>query len=77
MRNVRALSVVRGYNQQAVEFLRELLARAEGGEIVEILCAVKLARGEYEQCWTGCDNLHELVGQLERMKFLTLRRMDQ
>lgn len=79
MSNVRtlSLSVVKNYNQQAVEYLRELLARAEAGEIVEITCVSKLVAGEYEHCWTGCDNLHELVGQLERMKHLTLRRMDK
>lgn len=77
MSNVRALSVVKNYNQQAVDCLRELLASAEAGEIVEICCISKLIGGEYEHCWTGCTDLVELVGQLERMKHLTLRRMDQ
>lgn len=77
MSNVRPLSVVKNYNQQAAELLRELLARAEGGEIVEITCAVKLVGSGYEYRWTGCDSLHELVGQLESMKLLTLQRMDK
>ncbi len=76
MSNLRQLAVVKNYNQQAVEFLRELLARAEGGEIVEIICVSKLVGGEYEHCWTGCNNLYELVGQLECMKHVTLQRMD-
>lgn len=71
-----ALPVMKSLNKQAVEYLRELLARAESGEIAEICCVTKLENGKFEHCWTGCADLHELVGQMERMKFLTLRRMD-
>lgn len=75
-RPVRKLQVVQNYNHQAVEYLQDLLERAKAGEIAEIVCCARLIGGEYENSYTGCKDLHELVGQLERMKFLTLRRMD-
>lgn len=73
---IRILNSDKKYNQQAVEFLKTLLAQAEAGEIKEFMMVSKLAGGEYEHCWTGCENLYELVGQLERMKYLTMERMN-
>jgi hypothetical protein len=64
------------YNQQTIDFLKTYLASAEKGEIQEMCCTVKLANGEYEHCWSGSEDLHTLVGILERQKHLMLRRMD-
>jgi len=76
MSNIRALNIIKGYNHQAVEYFEELLERAKAGEITEAMCCIKLTGGQYEHCYTGCEDLHELVGILERTKYLTLRRMD-
>lgn len=76
--NVLQLKVVEApYNLQAVDLLEDLLERAKSGEVLELVFCAKLLGGEYEQSYTGCSDLHELIGQLERMKFLTLRRMDK
>jgi hypothetical protein len=73
---IRVLNSDKKYNQQAIDSLRILLAQAETGEIKEFMAVSKLASGEYEHCWTGCENLYELAGQLERMKYLTMERMN-
>ena len=64
------------YNQQAVDYLTDLLARAQSGEVVEMIATVRTTDGMWDHCWTGCENLMELVGVLEREKLATLRRMD-
>lgn len=75
--NVRKLEIVpKTYNHQCVEFLEELLEQAKAGDIVEMVCCAKFDTGGHSVSYTGCKDLCELVGQLERMKFLTLRRMD-
>lgn len=68
MGNVRLLSIVKAhdYSHQCVEYLEELLTRAKDGEIAEVMITAKLAGGGYEHSYTGCADLHELVGQLER-----------
>ena len=77
MSKVSKLQIVPKYNLQSVEVFEELLQRAKDGEITEFAGTVKLASGEYEHRWTGCENLMEMVGVLERQKMATLRRMDQ
>ena len=77
MLKVHKLAIVKKtYNSQVVEYLEELLEQAKAGDIVEMVCCGKFDTGGYSLSYTGCDDLHELVGQLERMKFMTLRRMD-
>jgi hypothetical protein len=76
MSKVRALKIVPKYNGQVVDYLTELLERAKSGEITEMIVTAKLCDGTYDHCWTGCENLFELVGMLERQKMQTLRRMD-
>ncbi len=52
------------YNQQSIDYLKQLLAEAEKGEILEILVVSKLKNGEYQHCYTGCADLYMLVGNL-------------
>lgn len=74
---VRRLSVVpKKYNKQAIRYLEELLEQAKKGEIVEVVCVYKFDNGLFEHCYTGCDDLYLLIGQIERMKHVMLRRMD-
>lgn len=76
MSKVRSLNIVPKYNAQVVDHLTELLEEAKRGEIVEAICTAKRSDGSYDHSWTGCENLMELVGVLERQKLATLRRMD-
>lgn len=62
-------------NAQAVDRLVELLAQARAGDITEFVAIYKV-NGEYTHCWTGCDNLIELLGQLARMSHQMQKRMD-
>lgn len=64
------------YNKQAAEYLAELLEQAKAGDIVEIFVVCKERDGLYTNCFTGCEDLIGMVWYLERMKQLTLRRMD-
>jgi hypothetical protein len=77
MAAVTKLEIVKkGYNHQVVEYLESILEQAKAGDIIEMCCCHKFDTGGYSVSYTGCSDLNELVGQLERMKFLTLRRMD-
>jgi hypothetical protein len=76
MSNVVSLKITPKYNQQTVDALEILLQQAKNGEIVEIVVTAKCADGSYDHNWTGCENLMEMVGILERQKLNTLRRMD-
>lgn len=76
MNKVRALSIVPKYNGQAVDILADLLEMAKKGEITEVVYTAKCNDGSFDHGWTGCENLMELVGILERQKIATLRRMD-
>lgn len=73
---VRAITE-KSYNRQTVEVLRELLKRAEAGEIREIVCHFAVSTKEYELSYTGCDDLIVLVGHLEKMKWRMLERMNR
>ena len=76
MSNVKRLEIVPKFSQQTVSMLEELLAQAKAGDIIEVVATTKWGDGTYTHSWTGCDNLMELVGILERQKMATLRRMD-
>lgn len=73
---IAKLQLVPKYNQQAVDILETLLEQAKRGDITEFVATTKWNDGCYTHCWTGCENLMELAGVLERQKLNTLRRMD-
>ncbi|OHD18280.1 MAG: hypothetical protein A2Y38_18740 [Spirochaetes bacterium GWB1_59_5] len=73
---VSHLRKVPKYNHQVVDHLETLLALAKNGEVLELIATVKYDNGLYGHSWTGCENMFELVGVLERQKLATLRRMD-
>jgi hypothetical protein len=76
MSKVAQLKIVPKYNPQVVDILTTMLEQAKCGEIVELVSTTKCADGSYDHCWTGCENLMELAGILERQKLNVLRRMD-
>jgi len=77
MKQPLKLSIVPKYNAQTVDLLTELLEQAKAGGITEMTVTTRCSDGTYTHSWTGCENLMELVGVLERQKLATLRRMDQ
>jgi hypothetical protein len=68
--------VERGFNQQVVEQLTELLERAKKGEFTESHVILKCGNGEFVTMNTGSDNIFELAGVLARAHLRTLRRAD-
>lgn len=76
MPKVAQLKIVSGYNEHAVEQLEILLDKARKGEITEIVSTVKYKDRKYDHFWTGCENIYELVGNMERQKLAMLRRLD-
>jgi len=73
---IAKLKIAPKYNQQVVDTLETLLEQAKRGEITELMATTKWNDGDYTHCWTGCENLMELVEVLERQKLQALRRMD-
>jgi len=65
------------HNKQVIEILESMLKGARNGEIVELVAICKLSDGLYEDIYSGCESLFTLIGMLEKMKLVTLRRMDQ
>lgn len=75
MKAVKLVTFKAQCNQQAVEHLETLLRQAKDGEISEFVMSYK-RNNVYEHCWTGCENLVELLGMLTRLMYITQRRMD-
>lgn len=69
--------IERGYNKQVVDILSGLLEEAKKGQISSVVVTFQLPGSDniWSHRWSGCDNLFELVGVLERQKFATLNRM--
>lgn len=55
-------------NEQAVEYLEQLLEWAREGRLTAF-CAHYRLEGEWNYCCTATENLLELIGHLEVMKF--------
>lgn len=62
-------------NQQAIKYLETLLEDAKAGRITEFAIAYK-EEGKFNHCWTGSENLVELLGYISRMQQLVHKRMD-
>jgi hypothetical protein len=75
--------IEKGYNNQVIALLEETLTRAKSGEILQLLLVFesdgrnnKDKKHDFETCYTGCDNVAELVGHIEQLKRRMLKRMD-
>lgn len=63
--------------RQTVEMLERFLADAKAGKFDEVLIVANHTDAEaFEWGWTRTEDLVGLVGRLERLKFMALRRMD-
>ena len=63
------------YNEQTIEVLEYLLAQAKEGEFISFIGTVSTKGGEFIHFSSGCDNLFEVIGVLERQKYSCLERM--
>jgi hypothetical protein len=64
-------------NEESVKILKDLLARAESGDLIEFTSLYRV-RGDadaYMWAWTGCKDVGELVQRLEIMKYRMLKRL--
>lgn len=60
-----------------VELLKSLLRQAEEGEIISLIYSTEVAGGHVQSGYTVIENAYSTIGQLERMKFLLLRELDE
>ena len=79
--NVRAfgsvLSMTGLDNEEAVKMLRDLLQKAERGEIKSVLYFAERFDQSFDVAWTGCDDLIQLSGQIARLQHRTQIRLDE
>ena len=70
------IPLTRGFNGQVVTAIRELLARAEAGEILDGIWVLGVRGGAHEVTWTGCDDLVRLSGYVARIQHRIQLRLD-
>lgn len=63
-------------NPALLAMLRELLRQAEAGALVSLIYSAELAGGQVQTGYTAIEDLYASIGQLERMKSLLLRSLD-
>lgn len=74
-KNITSLKLAsQRYNQQAIEYLTELLESAKQGRLTEFVMVYR-EDGEYAHAWTGCENLHDMISFFEILKFRQLMRI--
>lgn len=64
-------------NPDAVDLLRDLLRQAEAGELQSLIYSAELAGGNIQNGHTDIRNAYETLGQLDRMKDLILRTLNE
>ncbi len=69
--------IERGYKQQVVDLLRELLADAEAGNVVSLVVLAEEPGGTFRSRSTGCDNLFAQLGGAARMMHFINKRIDK
>jgi hypothetical protein len=62
---------------ETVELLRELLRQAEAGELHSLIYSAEKIGGDIQNGHTRFRNGYEVIGQLERMKYLLQRALNQ
>lgn len=63
-------------NQSVVALLKSLLRQAEAGEVVGLIYSAEVAGGQVQSGYTDLEDVYSTIGQLERMKGLLLRTLD-
>jgi hypothetical protein len=62
--------------QAVIDICRELLARAESGELRAIVYIVELLNGSRDLCFSATNDRFALLGNIARMQHRILRQMD-
>ena len=60
-----------------IDLLRKLLQQAEAGELQSLIYSAEKAGGDIQSGYTPIRNTYEIIGQLERMKYLYLKAQDE
>ena len=60
-----------------IELLRRLLAQAEAGELRSLIYSAEREGGQTQNGYTDIRNSYEVIGQLERMKYLLQKAIDE
>ncbi|KAB2929847.1 MAG: hypothetical protein F9K25_10125 [Candidatus Contendobacter sp.] len=63
-------------NAAVMALLKSLLRQAEAGEIVSLIYSAEIAGGHVQAGYTDIEDVYSTLGQLERMKALLLRSLD-
>ncbi len=59
-----------------VGLLKSLLRQAEAGELVSLIYSAEVAGGQVQSGYTAIEDAYSAIGQLERMKVILLRSLD-
>lgn len=60
-----------------VSLLTDLLQQAKAGELIGLIYSAEIPGGQVQSGYTAHEDLYGAIGQLERMKQLLLRSIDQ
>jgi hypothetical protein len=61
---------------ETVKLVRSLLEQAEAGELQSLIYSAETVGGHIQNGYTTIHNAYEMVGQLERMKYLLLNLIE-
>jgi hypothetical protein len=59
-----------------VSLLTDLLAQAQAGDVMSLIYSAEIPGGKIQTGYTAQEDLYSSIGQLERMKYLLLRSID-
>ncbi len=60
-----------------IDLLRHLLEQAEAGELQSLIYSAEKSGGDVQTGHTALRNVYEVMGQLERMKYLLQRALNE
>lgn len=64
-------------NAETIDLLRALLDQAEAGELHSLIYSAERVGGQIQNGYTDIRNGYEVIGQLERMKYLLQQALDR
>ena len=67
---------LRSPDLHVITLLESLLRQAKAGELVSLIYSAEVAGNRVQSGYTPIENLYTVIGQLERMKGLLLRNID-
>lgn len=67
---------LRSPDLHVITLLESLLRQAKAGEVVGLIYSAEVAGGQVQSGYTDLEDVYSTIGQLERMKGLLLRTLD-